>query len=41
MLIEDALTVFDLADDLDRADLMAGNVGVARILTRQCLDSPR
>ena len=32
MLIEDALTVLEFADDLDRADLTTGDAGVTRIL---------
>ena len=32
VLIEDALAVLELAEDLDRADLTTGNAGVTRIL---------
>ena len=32
VLVEDALAVLELADDLDRADLTAGDAGVTRVL---------
>ena len=32
VLVEDALAVLELAEDLDRADLTTGNAGVTRVL---------
>ena len=32
MLVEDALAVLEFTDDLDRADLTAGDAGVTRVL---------